>query len=108
MECRSRSQEVWAVYFVDEVFRCENCRCPLAKPLFIRENRAQPREKFKPATAYTGTVHITWAECPNAQCRSREWLTWDVVYYGMNFKCGTCQTPLGLPLFVSPVQNKGP
>jgi hypothetical protein len=55
---------------------------------------------------HSGTISVTWAECPNVDCDSRAWATWDVVFDGDRFRCGTCQTHLGRPIFVCPIKIK--
>jgi hypothetical protein len=55
----------------------------------------------------SGTISVTWAECPNVDCDSRAWTTWDVDYYADKFKCGTCQARLGRPIFAGPIKPKG-
>ncbi len=63
-------------------------------------------EEGKEVPPRTGTIGVSWAECPNVDCQSRDWTTWDVVYKGDRFQCGTCQTHLGRPIFVCPIKTK--
>lgn len=48
---------------------------------------------------HSGSIRVTWAECPNKLCPSRNFEYWNVDYHGDSFCCGTCETPLERPLF---------
>lgn len=48
---------------------------------------------------HSGSIRVTWAECPNRSCASRNFGEWNVDYEGDSFFCGTCETPLERPLF---------
>ena len=55
---------------------------------------------------HSGTIHVTWAQCPNRDCQSREWRAWDVDFKEDEFWCGTCETPLGQPIFYCPADTR--
>lgn len=63
-------------------------------------------EEKKQTKPHTGTISVSWAECPNVDCDSRAWAVWDVIFDGDRFQCGTCSTPLGRPIFVCPIKIK--
>ncbi len=54
----------------------------------------------------SGTIRCTWLQCPNAKCESQKWDHWDIDFEADRFNCGTCQQPLGKPLFTCPLANK--
>lgn len=56
---------------------------------------------------FEGTIRVTWSECPNKTCKSRDWDHWDVVYEGDQFECGSCQKKLMRPMFYCPLKHGG-
>lgn len=48
-----------------------------------------------------GTIHVSWASCPNRECPSRLWDIWDIDYEEDRFECGTCGEKLMRPIFLS-------
>jgi hypothetical protein len=56
---------------------------------------------------HSGTLHVTWAVCPNKECQSRDWDAWDVDYDHDKFKCGTCGMKLSKPIFLCPLLAEG-
>src|ERR1041385_542135 len=52
-----------------------------------------------PRNGGSGTIHVTWGQCPSRECESRGWKVWDVVYDEDQFWCGTCERPLTRPIF---------
>lgn len=56
------------------------------------------REKDRPRS---GSIRVTWAQCPNAECASRDWAVWNVDFHESVFTCGTCDHRLMPAIFVS-------
>lgn len=55
---------------------------------------------------HSGSIRVTWAQCPNRECPSREWESWQVDFWGDMFACGTCDVALERPLFFPHVAGK--
>ena len=49
---------------------------------------------------HSGTIRVTWAQCPNRDCQSRAWDVWDVDFEQDQFCCGTCGRKLLQPVFL--------
>ncbi|QOR55513.1 MAG: hypothetical protein UMS36scaffold28_3 [Phage 59_13] len=55
--------------------------------------------KSKGFSPHSGTIRISWAQCPNRECPSRDWDYWEVDFVEDAFSCGTCELSLERPLF---------
>lgn len=52
------------------------------------------------------TLKVTWAQCPNRDCDSRQWEKWDIQVVGDIFCCGTCEATLERPVFLPLIKGK--
>jgi len=63
-------------------------------------------ENIEHSNSRSGTIKVTWSQCPNRECVSRNFDKWDVNFDDDEFCCGTCETALERPIFLPHVAGK--